>query len=69
VPTELVEGLTTKNGGKGILKQVPMRKFGEVQDVSGIVNFLASDDSKYMTGALFTVDGGSSAVLGTGAPL
>jgi 3-oxoacyl-[acyl-carrier protein] reductase len=69
VPTELVEGLTTKNGGKGILKQVPMRKFGEVSDVSGIVNFLAGDDSKYMTGALFTVDGGSSAVLGTGAPL
>src|SRR3954470_21075794 len=69
VPTELVEGLTAKDGGKGILKQLPMGKFGEVEDVSGLVTFLASDDSKYMTGALFTVDGGASAMLGTGAPL
>jgi 3-oxoacyl-[acyl-carrier protein] reductase len=69
VPTELVEGLTAKDGGKGILKQLPMRRFGEVDDVSGIVTFLASPDGKYMTGALFTVDGGASAMLGTGAPL
>src|SRR3954452_2725325 len=69
VPTELVEGLTAKDGGKGILKQLPMRKFGDVEDVSGLVTFLASPDSKYMTGALFTVDGGASAMLGTGAPL
>jgi len=69
VPTELVEGLTAKDGGKGILKQLPMRKFGDLQDVSGIVTFLATEDAKYMTGALFTVDGGASAMLGTGAPL
>jgi 3-oxoacyl-[acyl-carrier protein] reductase len=69
VPTELVEGLTSKNGGKGILKQIPMRRFGDLQDVAGIVTFLATDDAKYMTGALFTVDGGASTVLGTGAPL
>ena len=58
-----------KDGGKGVMKQVPMRRFGEVDDVGGIVTFLAGDDSKYMTGSLFTVDGGASAVLGTGAPL
>jgi len=69
VPTELVEGLVAKDGGQGILKQLPMRKFGDLQDVSGIVVFLATDDAKYMTGAQFTVDGGASAMLGTGAPL
>jgi len=69
VPTELVEGLTSKDGGSGVLLQVPFRRFGEVEDVAGIVTFLATGDSKYMTGSLFTVDGGSSAVLGTGAPL
>ena|ERR1700754_1738500 len=69
VPTELVEGLVAKDGGQGILKQLPMRKFGDLQDVSGIVTFLATDDAKYMTGAQFTVDGGASAMLGTGAPL
>ena len=33
-PTELVEGLTEKDGGKGILKQLPMGKFGEVEDIA-----------------------------------
>jgi 3-oxoacyl-[acyl-carrier protein] reductase len=69
VPTELVEGLVAKDGGKGILKQLPMKSFGEVQDVASIVVFLASEDSKYMTGSLVTVDGGAAAMLGTGAPL
>ena len=69
VPTELVEGLVSKDGGKGILKQLPMKSFGEVADVANLVVFLASDDSKYMTGSLVTVDGGAAAMLGTGAPL
>ena len=69
VPTELVEGLVAKDGGKGILKQLPMKSFGDVEDVAQLVVFLASDDAKYMTGSLVTVDGGAAAMLGTGAPL
>ena len=37
VPTELVEGLVEKDGGKGILKQLPMKSFGEVEDVANLV--------------------------------
>jgi 3-oxoacyl-[acyl-carrier protein] reductase len=69
VPTELVEGLVAKDGGKGILKQLPMKSFGDVADVANLVVFLASDDAKYMTGSFVTVDGGAAAMLGTGAPL
>jgi len=69
VPTELVEGLVAKDGGKGILKQLPMKSFGEVGDVARLVAFLAGPDSKYMTGSFVTVDGGAAAMLGTGAPL
>ncbi len=69
VPTELVEGLVEKDGGKGILKQLPMRAFGDVADVARLVVFLAGPDAKYMTGSLVTVDGGAAAMLGTGAPL
>lgn len=69
VPTELVEGLLVKDGGKGIWKQLPMRSFGEVSDVAQMVVFLAGPDSRYMTGTLVEVDGGASAMLGTGAPL
>jgi 3-oxoacyl-[acyl-carrier protein] reductase len=69
VPTEIVEGLVAKDGGKGILKQLPMRAFGDVEDVSRLVAFLAGPEAKYMTGSLVTVDGGAAAMLGTGAPL
>lgn len=69
VPTELVEGLLVKDGGKGIWKQLPMRAFGDVSDVAQMVVFLAGPDSRYMTGTLVEVDGGASAMLGTGAPL
>jgi len=69
VPTELVEGLVAKEGGKGILRQLPTRSFGDVDDVAELVVYLASPESKYVTGSLFTVDGGASAMLGTGAPL
>jgi 3-oxoacyl-[acyl-carrier protein] reductase len=69
VPTELVEGLVSKDGGKGILRQIPMRSFGDVDDVAQVVVFLASPAAKYVTGSMLTVDGGAGAVLGTGAPL
>lgn len=69
VPTELVAGLVEKEGGKGILKQIPQRTFAAVEDVAGVVTFLAGPDSRYMTGALVIVDGGVSSMLGVGAPL
>ena len=68
-PTELVAGLVDKDGGKGILKQIPMKSFAQVEEVANTVVFLAGPGSTYMTGALLTVDGGASTVLGVGAPL
>jgi 3-oxoacyl-[acyl-carrier protein] reductase len=68
-PTELVAGLVDKDGGKGILKQIPMKAFAQVEEVAQTVVFLAGPGASYMTGALLTVDGGASTVLGVGAPL
>jgi 3-oxoacyl-[acyl-carrier protein] reductase len=68
-PTELVAGLVDKDGGKGILKQLPMKAFGEVEEMASVVVFLASPDSSYMTGSLVNVDGGAAAMLGLGKPL
>lgn len=67
--TDLVAGLTSRNGGKGILRQIPMRSFARPEDVARLVTFLASDNAAYMTGSLLTVDGGASTVLGVGASL
>jgi 3-oxoacyl-[acyl-carrier protein] reductase len=67
--TDLVAGLTSKGGGKGILRQIPMRSFAQPEDIARVVTFLASDGAAYMTGSLVTVDGGAGTVLGVGSPL
>jgi 3-oxoacyl-[acyl-carrier protein] reductase len=67
VPTDLVTGLVEKSG-KEIKKQIPLRDLGEVDDVAAMVTFLASPESRYMTGVLVPVDGGAAATLGLGRP-
>jgi len=68
-PTELVAGLTQKDGGKGIKKQIPMRDFSTVEEIARVAVFLAGPDSAYMTGSLVPVDGGASTALGLGTSL
>ncbi|HCC06898.1 MAG TPA: 3-oxoacyl-[acyl-carrier-protein] reductase [Clostridiales bacterium] len=41
-----------------ILKNIPLKKFGEAQDVAKIVAYLASDDANYITGQVINIDGG-----------
>jgi NAD(P)-dependent dehydrogenase (short-subunit alcohol dehydrogenase family) len=37
---------------------IPMGRAGQPNDVAGVVSFLASEDARYVTGALLCVDGG-----------
>jgi 3-oxoacyl-[acyl-carrier protein] reductase len=41
-----------------ILRQIPLGRFGTVEDVAGAVAFLASDEAAYITGQVIVVDGG-----------
>ncbi|MCP1124764.1 beta-ketoacyl-ACP reductase [Bacillus sp. AFS018417] len=41
-----------------MLKLIPIAKFGEAEDISNAVAFLASDASRYITGQTLHVDGG-----------
>ena len=43
---------------KKVIKNIPLGRFGEPEDISGIVAFLASDEAKYITGSTVYVDGG-----------
>ena len=40
------------------VKGIPMRRFGEFEDLDGPILLLASDASSYMTGSVVYVDGG-----------
>ncbi|MGJ7910649.1 3-oxoacyl-[acyl-carrier-protein] reductase [Neobacillus sp. LXY-1] len=41
-----------------MLKQIPLSRLGEPKDIAKITAFLASEDSSYITGQTFHVDGG-----------
>ncbi|MFC3680066.1 3-oxoacyl-ACP reductase FabG [Bacterioplanoides pacificum] len=43
---------------EAILASIPGKRFGQVEDIAGTVAFLASDDSKYITGQTIHVNGG-----------
>lgn len=38
--------------------EIPMGRFGEPEEIAGIVSFLAGDDSSYITAQVITADGG-----------
>ena len=41
-----------------IIDRIPLGRFAEVDDVGGIVRFVASEDSSYMTGQVLAVNVG-----------
>ena len=44
------------------LRAVPLGRIGGTDEVAAVIAFLASDDASYVTGALWPVDGGLTAV-------
>ena len=42
----------------GVSKNIPMKRFGTVEDVAKCIVFLASDEANYITGQTISVDGG-----------
>jgi glucose 1-dehydrogenase len=43
---------------KSLLENIPLQRLGKPEDVASIATFLASDESSYVTGTTFVVDGG-----------
>jgi len=53
--------LKVKENAEGMLKEIPINKIGQPDDIAGPAVFLASDDSNYVCGAILMVDGGWTA--------
>jgi len=58
--TKMSAGLIEKFGDK-MLADIPFNRFGEPDDIKGVVLFLASSAAAYMTGQIIVVDGGQTA--------
>ena len=41
-----------------MLKRIPMKRLGKVEDIAEVVAFLASDSANYITGETIHVNGG-----------
>ena len=57
ISTAMTDALTDEQKS-GILAQVPLGRYGTVDDISSAVTFLASDDAAYITGHTLDVNGG-----------
>jgi 3-oxoacyl-[acyl-carrier protein] reductase len=44
---------------ESILAMIPLKRFGQTQDVAELVAFLASDRAAYITGQVISIDGGA----------
>ena len=57
VKTDMLETVPERVQEK-ILDRIPLNRFATVEDIAGIVRFVASEESSYMTGQILAVNGG-----------
>ncbi len=50
--------------GDTIIRNTPMKRFGEAEELNGAIHFLCSDAAQFITGIVLPIDGGFSAFSG-----
>ncbi|MCY0880296.1 MAG: SDR family oxidoreductase [Firmicutes bacterium] len=59
-PTKMSQGVLDQHGDY-LRLQIPLGRFGSSDDLRGVIVFLASPASNYLTGSVLVVDGGMTA--------
>lgn len=68
IDTPILDGMVAASGKEKsivmdkLARQIPLKRVGEPDDIANGVLYLASDESKFMTGAELKLDGGISAM-------
>lgn len=57
------DGSYTERSRK-VLARTPMKRFGDIRELNGLVHFLCSEHASFITGAIIPVDGGFSSFSG-----
>jgi NAD(P)-dependent dehydrogenase (short-subunit alcohol dehydrogenase family) len=57
IETDMTSGLPEKVV-ESLKKQIPMARMGRPEEIARVVGFLCADDSSYITGQVFAVNGG-----------
>jgi NAD(P)-dependent dehydrogenase (short-subunit alcohol dehydrogenase family) len=60
VQTEINDAFFQSEAGEKVVKRIPMRRIGQLEDLDAPFRLLALGQSRYMTGTIITVDGGHS---------
>ena len=59
IRTPMTDKLTDEQKAK-MLEAIAMKRYGKVEEIAGVVSFLASDDASYVTGQTIEISGGLS---------
>lgn len=46
---------------EAVNQKIPLRRHAQAEEVAGLFAFLASDDAQFITGAIYSIDGGETA--------
>lgn len=57
ISTPMTDKLTEEQKNK-MLEQIAMKRYGTVDEIAGVVSFLASKDASYVTGQVIEISGG-----------